>query len=180
MIGAAGAALLLVSFTPLGDYFNQYHSGGNAATLSGRTMLWSAVIPAILQNPIFGHGYVASTFVYIELNAVGWAAPQLHNGFLETLYNTGGIGFVVLLIVILLIPRALFRVLRRTATSDPVYRIGAGCIALYAVLLMNGLFNATFGGRVRAPFALLMAMVFVSGKLLKETEDSMGSQLARN
>jgi len=178
MIGAAGAALLLISFTPLGDYFSQYHSGGNAATLSGRTLLWSAVIPAILQNPILGHGYVASTFVYMELNAVGWAAPQLHNGFLETLYNTGGTGFILLLIVILLIPKDLFRVLRRTAPSAPLYRIAAGSIALYAVLLMNGLFNATFGGRVRAPFALLMAMVFVSGKLLQGTEDSMESQLA--
>ena len=180
LIGAAGAALLLISFTPLGDYFTQYQSGGNAATLSGRTLLWSAVIPAILTSPILGHGYVASTFVYMELNAVGWAAPQLHNGFLETLYNTGGIGFLLLLIVILLIPRDLFRVLRRTPTSDPVYRIAAGGIALYAVLLMNGLFNATFGGRVRAPFALLMAMVFVSGKLLKGTEESIGSQLAGN
>ena len=178
MIGAAGAALLLISFTPLGDYFSQYNSGGNAATLSGRTLLWSAVIPAILQNPIFGHGYVASTFVYMELNAVGWAAPQLHNGFLETLYNTGGIGFVLLLIVILLIPKDLFRVLRHAAPSDPLYRIGAGSIALYAVLLMNGLFNATFGGRVRAPFALLMAMVFVSGKLRKEAENSTESGLA--
>ena len=170
VIAAAGVAVLLASFTPLGDYMTQYSSGGNASTLSGRTMLWSAVLPAILANPILGHGYVAATFVYVELNAVGWAAPQLHNGFLETAYNTGGLGFILMMTVIFMIARDLIRVMRKTNPSDPIYRITAGCIAIYAVLLINGLFNGTFGGRVRAPFALLMALILVSGKLLVERE----------
>jgi len=170
VIAAAGVGLLLASFTPLGDYITQYKSGGNAATLSGRTLLWSAVLPAILQKPLLGHGYVAATFVYTELNAVGWAAPQLHNGFLETAYNTGLVGFVLMMIVIFMIARQLFRVMSKADRSGPLYRITAGCIAIYAILLINGLFNGTFGGRVRAPFALLMALVLVSGKLLKEVE----------
>ncbi|HTS08616.1 MAG TPA: O-antigen ligase family protein [Candidatus Eisenbacteria bacterium] len=170
VIVAAGVGLLLASFTPLGDYMTQYHSGGNAATLSGRTLLWTAVFPAILANPILGHGYVAATFVYVELNAVGWAAPQLHNGFLETAYNTGGLGFILMMTVIFMIARDLIRVMKRANPAGPIYRITAGCIAIYAVLLINGLFNGTFGGRVRAPFALLMALILVSGKLVKETE----------
>jgi O-antigen ligase len=175
VIVAAGVAVLLASFTPLGDYMTQYSSGGNAATLSGRTMLWTAVLPAILANPILGHGYVAATFVYVELNAVGWAAPQLHNGFLETAYNTGGLGFILMMTVIFMIARDLIRVMRKTNPSDPIYRITAGCIAIYAVLLINGIFNGTFGGRVRAPFALLMALILVSGKLLieRERQDSL-------
>jgi len=170
VIAAAGIGLLLASFTPLGEYMTRYSSGGNAATLSGRTLLWTAVLPAILANPILGHGYVAATFVYVELNAVGWAAPQLHNGFLETAYNTGGLGFILMMTVIFVIARDLIRVMKKTNPADPIYRVTAGCIAIYAVLLINGLFNGTFGGRVRAPFALLMALILVSGKLVKQTE----------
>jgi O-antigen ligase len=170
VIAAAGIGLLLASFTPLGEYMTRYSSGGNAATLSGRTLLWTAVLPAILASPILGHGYVAATFVYVELNAVGWAAPQLHNGFLETAYNTGGLGFILMMTVIFVIARDLIRVMKKTNPADPIYRVTAGCIAIYAVLLINGLFNGTFGGRVRAPFALLMALILVSGKLVKQTE----------
>jgi len=170
VIAAAGIGLLIASFTLLGEYMTRYSSGGNAATLSGRTLLWTAVLPAILANPILGHGYVAATFVYVELNAVGWAAPQLHNGFLETAYNTGGLGFILMMTVIFVIARDLIRVMKKTNPADPIYRVTAGCIAIYAVLLINGLFNGTFGGRVRAPFALLMALILVSGKLVKQTE----------
>jgi O-antigen ligase len=163
------AALLLASFTPLGDYFSHYKSAGNAANLSGRTLLWSAVLPAILQKPILGHGYVASTFVFFQVNQVGWAAPQLHNGFLEALYNNGLVGFMLILMINIVIARNLYRVLRRSPPTDPIYRIGAGCLALYALLLINGFFNASFGGRARPPFILLLSLVLISDKLVNLT-----------
>jgi hypothetical protein len=72
--------------------------------------------------------------------------------------------------VIFVIARDLIRVMKKTNPADPIYRVTAGCIAIYAVLLINGLFNGTFGGRVRAPFALLMALILVSGKLVTQTE----------
>jgi O-antigen ligase len=169
VVMTAVLAVLLASFTPLGDYFLQYKSAGTASTLSGRTLLWTAVIPAILKKPVLGHGYVSSTFVAYEVNKVGWAAPQLHNGFLEALYNTGFVGFLFILMIHVVIARNLFRVLRRTPSTDPIYRIGAGCFALYTLLLINGFFNATFGGRVRPPFILLFSLVLVSNKLLKLT-----------
>jgi O-antigen ligase len=169
VVAAGVAGLLLISFTPLGDYFTQYHQGGTASTLSGRTLLWSAVIPAIQQNAILGHGYVASTFVAMQVNAVGWAAPQLHNGFLEAAYNDGIFGFVLILILNVVILRNLYRVVRRTPPSDPVYRLGAGCLALYIMLLINGFFNASFGGRARPPFILFLALILISDKLLKSS-----------
>jgi O-antigen ligase len=169
VVATAVAALLLASFTPLGDYFLHYGSGGNAATLSGRTLLWSAVIPAILQKPILGHGYVASTFIVFQVNQVIWAAPQLHNGFLEASYNNGFVGLLLILMINIVIPRNLYRVLRRSPPTDPIYRIGAGCLALYALLLINGFFNASFGGRARPPFILLLSLVLISDKLVKLT-----------
>jgi O-antigen ligase len=165
---AAGACLLslmLASFTPLGDYLMKYESTGSTSTLSGRTILWSAVMPAILERPIVGHGYVSSTFIVFLINNVQWAAPQLHNGFMEAAYNTGILGLFLIITINVVIPVNLYRVLKRIPATDPMYRIAAGCLALYVVLLINGFFNASFGGRARPPFVLLLALVLVSDKL---------------
>ena len=160
------ACVLLLS-TPLGEYFSHYQASGQGATLTGRTLLWSAVLPAIWQRPILGHGYLASTFVQFQVNAVSWSAPHLHNGFVEVLYNNGLIGFIPILIINFVIVRNLIQVLRRAPATDAIYTVGAGCLALYAHLLLNGLFNASFGGRVRPPFILLLSLVLVSNKLLE-------------
>ncbi len=63
--------------------------------------------------------------------------------------------------------RNLVRVLRRVPSTSAVYRVAAGCLALYAHLFINGQFNASFGGRVRPPFILLLSLVLVSNKLVE-------------
>lgn len=170
-LGYFGIAILLACVlalsTPLGDYFSHYQEAGKATTLTGRTLLWSAVMPAIRQKPILGHGYLASTFVQFQVNAVNWAAPQLHNGFVEVLYNNGLLGLILIVIINFVIARNLIHVLRRAPSTGAIYRVGAGCLALYAHLLLNGLFNASFGGRVRPPFILFLSLVLVSNKLLE-------------
>jgi exopolysaccharide production protein ExoQ len=164
------AALLLfvmILFTPLGSYFATYEQSGEAATFTGRTSLWANVMPAIRQKPILGHGYQASMFVEMQVNAVQWGASHLHNGFVEVLYNNGLLGLILIVIIIFAVPRNLIRVLRRAPSTDPVYRIAAGCLALYTLLFINGVFNASFGGKARPPFMLLFALVLVSNKLLE-------------
>ncbi len=170
-LGYVGIAILLACVlalsTPLGDYFSHYKESGQATTLTGRTLLWSAVMPAIRQKPILGHGYLASTFVQFQVNAVQWGAPHLHNGFVEVLYNNGLLGLIPILGINFVIVRNLIQVLRRASSTDLIYQVGAGCLALYAHLLLNGLFNASFGGRVRPPFILLLSLVLISIKLVE-------------
>ena len=177
------AAVVLVCVlalsTPLGDYFHTYREGGGAESFSGRTLLWSEVAPAIRQKPILGHGYLASEFAVFQVNAVRWAAPHLHNGFMEALYNNGLFGFVPILAICIIIPRNLYRVLRRTRFTDPIYRIGAGCLSLYVFLLINGFFNSSFGGKASAPFMLLLSLVVVSNKLLEAASHSQKDHAAR-
>ena len=164
--GTAALASVLVLSTPLGDYLHLYQDRAGAESFSGRTILWSAVIPEIQNKPIVGHGYMASEFVMFQVNAVGWAAPHLHNGFLESLYNTGFIGFAFLVMILFVIPKNLIGVLRRVPKDEYLYRVAAGCFALYAFLLINGFFNSSYGGKCTAPFMLLLALVIVSQKLL--------------
>jgi hypothetical protein len=166
--GTAALAAVLVLTTPLGDYMHLYQERAGTESFSGRTILWKAVIPEVEHKPIQGHGYMASEFVMFQVNAVGWAAPHLHNGFLEALYNTGLLGFIPMMMMIFVIPKNLIRVLRRTPKDEYLYRVAAGSFALYAFLLINGFFNSSFGGKCTPPFMLLMGLVVVSQKLLQQ------------
>ena len=178
---ATTAALLAVLglTTPLGDYFRLYQERQGVESFSGRTTLWNAVLPAIQQKPILGHGYLASEFISIQVNAVEWQAPHLHNGFLEALYNSGVFGFVLIMAILIVIPWNLYRVLRRTAPSDRIYQIGAGCLALYAFLLINGFFNSSFGGKPTVPFMLMLALVVASQKLLEQVVPRQGGAILK-
>ncbi|HTW57373.1 MAG TPA: O-antigen ligase family protein [Terriglobales bacterium] len=162
----AALVIALVLTTPLADYLHLYEDRAGAESFSGRTILWKAVIPEIEHRPIVGHGYMASEFVMFQVNAVGWAAPHLHNGFLESLYNTGAIGFIFLVMMLWVIPKNLIKVLRRVPKDEYLYRVAAGSLALYAFLVINGFFNSSFGGKCTAPFMSMMALVVVSQKLL--------------
>jgi exopolysaccharide production protein ExoQ len=158
---------VLALATPLGSYFAHYQQSGDAATFTGRTTLWSNVMPAIRHKPILGHGYLASTFVEFQVNAVTWGAVHLHNGFIEVLYNNGLIGLILVVVINFIVIRNLIRILCRAPSTDAIYRVGAGCLAVYVHLLINGCFNASFGGKARPPFMLLLSLILVSNKILE-------------
>src|SRR5581483_2556735 len=158
---------ILTLTTPLGDYFHLYRDRQGAESFSGRTLLWEAAWPAIKAKPIAGHGYMSTEFIAFTLNGVGWTAPHLHNGFIEAAYSTGGVGFLLMMAYILLIPWRLYQALRRAPSSSAIHRVSAGCMALYVFLIINGLFNSSFGGKPTSPFMLLLALLVVSNKLAR-------------
>jgi exopolysaccharide production protein ExoQ len=72
---------------------------GPNATLTGRVPLWYFATTAIAKRPVFGHGYAA---FWSQDNqdaagirrAIGWNAPNCHNGALELLLGTGIFGLI--------------------------------------------------------------------------------------
>ena len=90
----------------------------------------------------------------------------MHNGFLETLYNNGLTGLVLILMVHVIIVYNLIRAIRRAPPTHFRYQLAVGCLAVYANLLIGGFFNASFGGRAWSFFMLLLALVIVSEKLV--------------
>jgi exopolysaccharide production protein ExoQ len=79
---------------------------GKDPTLTGRTEIWSAVIPDIYQKPWLGWGYGAfwspKNPAAMEIGeSFHWFAPEAHNGLLEILVNVGVVGaaFLVFLLV---------------------------------------------------------------------------------
>src|SRR5581483_11004174 len=78
-----------------------------------------------------------------------------------------GVGFLLMMAYILLIPWRLYQALRRAPSSSAIHRVSAGCMALYVFLIINGLFNSSFGGKPTSPFMLLLALLVVSNKLAR-------------
>jgi len=97
----------------------------------------------------------------------------MHNGFLEALYNNGLIGLIILVAIHLLIVKNLWRALKGPRDRN-AQLLAVGSSAIYVNLLINGLFNATYGGRASAPFMLLLGLLVVSEKLRGMTGQSDG------
>ncbi|KRR10477.1 hypothetical protein CQ12_10495 [Bradyrhizobium jicamae] len=76
---------------------------GRDATFSGRTYIWHIVFDAVWQKPLLGYGYYAATVDFIRpllVGAMGQAAVDAHNGYLDVLLGTGIVGLALLLFCI--------------------------------------------------------------------------------
>jgi len=72
---------------------------GKDPTLTGRTVIWTYVLPYIYQRPFLGWGYGAfwsteNPAAWEIANAIHWYSPEAHNGVLEILLSGGLIGAV--------------------------------------------------------------------------------------
>jgi hypothetical protein len=160
-----------LTFTPLSKYMSAYTSSGQVTSLTGRTELWAFVWPAVKQKIVQGHGYVSSRFVSVAMPGTPFQAGHMHNGFLEALYNNGLIGLFLMLMIHAVIVRNLWKTMRGEV-SPRAQRLAIGSMAIYTNLLINGMFNATFSGRANSQFMLLLAMVIVSIRLVREVKPS--------
>jgi O-antigen ligase len=163
--------VLFVLFTPLGQSLQKYNQSSNRSTLTGRTNLWSAVWPEIEEHPILGHGYRASRFVSEDVQGAFAEAGNMHNSFLEVLYNNGVVGLLPIVIMNLLIVSNLVRAIRRPPSLRMRY-YAAGAFALYIHLLLWGIVSVTFGGapddRFMTFFAVLVISMFLRGQVDKK------------
>jgi O-antigen ligase len=165
-----GGTILVV--TPLATYFTTYQKSGLLSTVTGRTDLWKAVWPEILQHPIVGHGYLASRFLSEEVEGTFAQAGHTHNGFIEALYNNGLVGLIILVGIHFVIVKNFWRALKNPSNRN-AYLLAVGSLAIYINLLVNGLVNASFGGRASTPFMLLLGLVVVSEALRRNTDLSV-------
>ena len=156
----AAAATLVFFLTPIGSYFQDYGEHERVDTLTGRTELWELAEPAIKAHPILGHGFMSSKFISESVD-LDWDAGQMHNAFLEVLYNNGCLGLLLVLVMNVCIVRNLWRV--RQNSSDPQMRtLASGCFALYSFLLLNGFVEPTFGGRPSCVFLVFQGLLVLS------------------
>ena len=171
--GIAGIMLALaLKYTPLADYMANYSQLEVGSSFTGRTDLWVFVIPFILQKPFIGHGFNASRYIAVVHPDTPFTSTHMHNSLIEAMYNNGLIGLSLILMVQFVIVRNLWRTIR-TARSAEIRYLAVGCLAAFVNLFINGMANATFGGRPDASYMILIGLVVVSMHLLRlSTADS--------
>jgi O-antigen ligase len=185
LLGIAAVALVVLSVTPVASHLQSYEG---AATLTGRTIIWTAALGAMRQNWLLGHGYLSTYFSWSRNSGLLAGFVNLHNGFLEVAYNNGVVGLAILLMIHFVMLRNIFRSIRDAAalrTARPrdqrsarAYLLAVGSLALYANLTINGLFNTTFGGRPTNPFMVFLALSVIVDLLRRYIAEMLGGAAA--
>jgi exopolysaccharide production protein ExoQ len=94
---------------------------GRDETLSGRTAIWEAVFLLWQQQPITGYGYGAGAeLIRPLLQAMLFAsAVDAHNGYLDILVETGILGFLAFVALLILVFRRGFQLVAQSERLDP-------------------------------------------------------------
>ena len=127
-------------------------------TLTGRTYIWDFVNFEIAKKPLLGWGYRSFWLVGPDspalVEAGGWIRkmPSAHNGYFDTILDTGYIGLVLFLIFIFTTLHAIGRV----ADRDPARSWLLLSIALFIILV-----NFLEAGWMRGDDALWLMFVVV-------------------
>lgn len=83
---------------------------GRDASLSGRPLLWFALLPEIMTRPFLGFGISAfwnggTGASAVVAGIVRWKPVHAHNGFIDVILDTGFVGLAVLLLGIAIAAR---------------------------------------------------------------------------
>jgi O-antigen ligase len=164
--GVLAAGVAVIAVTPVSGYLMNYAESADGATLTARTELWGLAMPFIRSRPILGYGYASSRFISLQVGGVSWDPGHMHNGFLEALYNNGFVGLFIMLAIHAYILRSMFRMIRDKRINARLRGLAIGCTAIYFNILLNGMFNASFGGRAGGTFIVLLALVTIGERLI--------------
>jgi|GEM_PF-6782288 len=88
------------------------------SSMATRFMIWRALVPYFLENPVFGHGlmggYLGSQFFLGKL-------IEPHNDYFRLLLDGGLLGLGLYLILIVTVLKSMFRFLWRLEELNPAY-----------------------------------------------------------
>jgi O-antigen ligase len=130
---------------------------------TGRTHFWSTTLQIILNNPILGTGldaYGVSFPQYDTWNGM-YRLEYAHNDYLQTLSDSGIIGFALLILFIFLLFKQTLNVIR---TSNDRFRRGTaiGALAGCFGILIHSLFDFPLRTNANSLFFLVLAAIAVT------------------
>jgi exopolysaccharide production protein ExoQ len=136
-IGLVAAVILLAAYgisVPLlggSDVAGFTSMLGRDTTLTGRTEVWAAVLPAVAKQPLFGYGFGS---FWTDARRVFYDIPTAHNGYLDILLELGAVGLAFFVAWLL----SCARLLHRALALDYDWASFGICL-----LLMSLVYNAT-------------------------------------
>jgi exopolysaccharide production protein ExoQ len=143
--------------------------------LSGRIYIWDVVNFEIAKRTLFGWGYRSVWLVGpdspVLADATGWVRqmPSAHNGYLDTILDTGHIGLVVFLVFIFTTLHAIGRVADRNPTRAWLLL----SIALFSIL-QNFLESSWMRGG-DALWLMFVVVVVEAGRYSRPFHRSIGA-----
>ena len=118
---------------------------GKTTDLTGRDDLWPTILQMVSAKPLLGYGYEGfwrgmTSPGYTVWKAVGWPAPNAHNGFLDMLLAVGLLGGILFAISFVL---NLLKIFLRVQVTKDVCAI-CPVLALVFLIISNTTETALF------------------------------------
>jgi O-antigen ligase len=135
-IALGAVVILLIMFgtsSPFlsGSYLSSFTSTFNRdPTLTGRTEIWRAVVPAVQSQPFLGSGFGS---FWTDARRKQYDIPTAHNGYLDILLEFGGVGLVLYTVWLLSSARKLHCALRQ----DYDWAAFAICLLIMGLIYNN-------------------------------------------
>jgi len=109
----------LLVLTKLGDQVQNFFLRGQTAEgatgMSGRMETWQTSLEKVAQHPLTGYGGFGAKFVILSKSSVG---SDTLSSYIDSLLNIGVLGFLLLVVVVFLVGRSLFRSVRDSRLSQ--------------------------------------------------------------
>jgi exopolysaccharide production protein ExoQ len=153
-----GLPVLIVAAGMVLEFDRVTEALGRGGDLTGRTVLWAAVAPAILDRPYLGYGYEAFWRGYEGAAGEIWAGLgnyyyYSHNGFLEVLLGLGLVGLVSVLTALVFYSVSAFHAVQRQE-KDGIAAFWPWAFLMY--LLLSNLLEGNLMKSNNLPWLLYM------------------------
>lgn len=137
--------------------------GEDGLTLTGRTNVWDRTQHAIEDGTAWGYGFASFNSPVFDSYWGDYRAPSAHNSILQAMFETGIIGVIVLIILMVSHLHSAFRV------GVMLDRIP---YSMFLVILatLSSLTGVTYGGK---PSILLVATLLILTSELQESKNSV-------
>ena len=115
-------------------------------TFTGRSLVWQHVLKQSLESPIIGHGYAISRLTIGEVPINGATPAHAHNEFLEIFFNTGLLGLIPFLVMLMYNIKWIIHYSRLSRIYSNDFVLHAVCTNV--MLLISSLFEVRLGGKI--------------------------------
>jgi len=141
------------------DYTKRGQDKTSLSTFTGRTLVWQQVINKSLESPITGHGYGVSKFAIGPLPHSDHQPTHCHNEILEVYFNTGILGLIPFLVILIYSLKWIFNYsrLRRLFSIDLI--LHAICVII--MLFVSSMLEIRISGRLSPAQPLLFFYLLI-------------------
>jgi O-antigen ligase len=135
------AGFFLLVFTNFGasatNFLLRGQSAKEAGGLSGRGDMWAEGFSKILEHPFLGYGgFAGARFVVLSKNSIGGSAL---NTYIDSALNIGIAGPIILLIVVFVIGRSLWKSIDRNDLSRPDSYLALEMFMAFVIIMVSSM-----------------------------------------